>query len=261
MIAALLFDLDETLIFDHPVSLHAMKDCALYAGSWYSLDLEQLVRSAEQNAVRLWKSSPEYEYTLRIGHSAGEGLWARYEEGNHPAIKNLHAFAPEFRVAVWLEALAEQNIHDDALAQTLAQRYLERRRVYPRYPEVDELLKALKPHYKLGIVTNGVPDLQGDKLEGCGLSMAFDAVVISGAVNVGKPEKGIFEHICKELEVDPTDCVMVGDNPERDIAGAINTGMKSVFVARGFRAKDPRFVADLECGDLRDMLPWLEKLK
>lgn len=259
MIAAILFDLDETLIFDHPVSLHAFKDCAFYAGSWYGLDLERLVQSAEQNAVRLWKSSPEYGYTLRIGHSAGEGLWARYEEGDHPAIHNLHAFAPEFRAAVWREALAEQNVHDEALSQALARRYAERRRVYPRYPEVDALLKALKPRYKLGIVTNGVPDLQADKLEGCGLGMAFEAAVISGVVDIGKPERGIFDHICKELEVEPADCVMVGDNPERDIAGAIAAGMKSVFVSRGFRARDPRYPADLECTNLLEMLPWLER--
>ena len=259
MITTLLFDLDETLIFDHPVSLHALKDCAFFAGSWYSLNLEQLVQSAERNAVRLWKSSPAYEYTQRIGHSAGEGLWARYEASSHPSIKELHDFAPDFRTAVWEEALAEQNAHDNALAQSLAQRYIERRRIYPRYPEVDELLKHIERDYKLGIVTNGVPDLQQDKLEGCGLSFAFDASVISGVLDIGKPERGIFDHICKELGVEPSECVMVGDNPERDVAGAIAAGIKSVYVSRGFRAPDPRFKADLECDNLLEMLGWLEK--
>nr|WP_243455053.1 HAD family hydrolase [Meiothermus sp. CFH 77666] len=252
-----MFDLDETLILDHPVSLHALRSCAFYAASWYSLDIPRLIQTAEQTSVRLWKSSPVFDYTQRIGHSAGEGLWARYEVQTHPALKTLHDWAPAFRVAVWNESLAEQDIHDDALSEALAHRYLSERRLYPRYPEVDALLKALTG-YKLGIVTNGVPDLQREKLEGSLLQDRFQAIVVSGELDIGKPQPGIFEHICQELEVDPAACVMVGDNPERDIAGAANAGMKSVWVERGFKPKDPQHKADLEVTNLLQMLPWLE---
>lgn len=257
VIQAILFDLDETLILDHPVSLHALRSCAFYAASWYSLDIPRLVQTAEQISVRLWKSSPVFDYTQRIGHSAGEGLWARYEVQTHPALKTLQEWAPSFRIAVWNEALAEQNIHDDALCEALAHRYFEERRLYPRYLEIDPLLKALSS-YKLGIVTNGVPDLQREKLEGCGLLDRFQAVAISGELDIGKPQRGIFDHICKELDVEPSACVMVGDNPERDIAGAANAGMKSVWVERGFKPKDPHHPADLEVSNLLEMLPWLE---
>lgn len=259
MIQAILFDLDETLILDHPVSLHALRSCAFYAASWYSLDIPRLIQDAEESAVRLWKASPVFDYAQRIGHSAGEGLWARYETQTHPALKTLYDWAPAFRVAVWGEALAQQGIHDDALCEALAHRYFAERRLYPRYPEIDALLQALAG-YKLGIVTNGVPDLQREKLEGFGLQDRFQAVVVSGELDVGKPERGIFEHICRMLGVEPQACVMVGDNPERDIAGAANAGMKSVWVARGFKDKNPAHPADLEVTNLLQMLPWLEAL-
>jgi putative hydrolase of the HAD superfamily len=209
--------------------------------------------------VRLWKSSPVFDYTQRIGHSAGEGLWARYEVQTHPALKTLHEWAPAFRVAVWSEALADQGIHDEALSEALAYRYLSERRLYPRYPEIDPLLKALSS-YKLGIVTNGVPDLQREKLEGSLLQDNFEAVAVSGELDIGKPEGGIFEHICGELDVEPARCVMVGDNPERDIVGAAKAGMRSVWVERGFRPKDPQHPADLEVTNLLEMLPWLKTL-
>jgi HAD superfamily hydrolase (TIGR01509 family) len=121
------------------------------------------------------------------------------------------------------------------------------------------LLERLKGH-KLGIVTNGVPELQRDKLEGSGLKEKFNATVISGDIDVGKPQPGIFEHICRELQVDAAECVMVGDNPERDIAGAIAAGMKSVWVDRGFRPANPRFKPDLEVKNLLEILPWLHSL-
>lgn len=259
MIQAILFDLDETLILDHPVSLHALRSCAFYAASWYSLEIPRLIQAAEEATVRLWKASPVFEYTQRIGHSAGEGLWARYDTQTHPALKILHDWAPSFRVSVWREALAQQNIHDDALSKALAHRYFGERRLYPRYPEIDPLLRALSG-YKLGIVTNGVPDLQREKLEGFALKDRFQAVVISGELDLGKPERGIFERICKALDVEPAACVMVGDNPERDIGGARAAGMKSVWVERGFKAKDPEHPADLEVSNLLQMLPWLETL-
>jgi putative hydrolase of the HAD superfamily len=52
---------------------------------------------------------------------------------------------------------------------------------------------------------------------------------------------------------------MVGDNPERDIAGAINAGMKSVLVERGFKLRDQRYEATAEVQNLLDMLYWLEE--
>ena len=42
---------------------------------------------------------------------------------------------------------------------------------------------------------------------------------------------------------------MVGDNPERDVQGGINAGMKTCWVDRGFRARGVR--ADYEVKDLR----------
>jgi putative hydrolase of the HAD superfamily len=259
VIRAVLFDLDETLILDHPVSIHALRSCAFYAASWYSLDFDRLILDFTGHAKRLWDSSPTLEYAERIGHSYGEGLWARYEVQTHPAIARLHEWAPLYRVSAWKSALAEQYIDDEALADALVQRFIEERRLYPRYPEVDELLKALSQTYKMGIVTNGVPDLQRDKLEGCGLTSHVHAVAISGEIDIGKPDPGIFIQVCQELGVEPAECVMVGDNPERDVAGAIGAGMRSVWVDRGFKGRNPKFRADLEVKNLLEVLPWLEQ--
>jgi len=259
VIRAVLFDLDETLILDYPVGLQTLRGCAYLAASWYSLEVEKLAGSAEKNAIRLWKTSPVSAYTESIGHSAGEGLWARYDQQTDPAIQTLHAWAPQYRIAVWREALSEQDIEDDALAQQLADRFFNERRLFPRYPEVDELFKRLSENYKIGIVTNGVADLQKEKLQGCGLMHWVQASVISGEFGKGKPNPAIFDHICQKLKVKPEECVMAGDNPERDIAGAIGAGMRSVWVERGFKLRDQRYEASAEVQNLLDMLYWLEE--
>jgi putative hydrolase of the HAD superfamily len=257
---AILFDLDETLILDHPVSRHALLDCAYLAAGARALNAPMLAKAAERVAGTLWKAAPTWPYAERIGHSALEGLWARYDSRAHPVQAQLREGALSFRMAVWRGALLEQQITDEALCARLAERFVRSRALFPRYPEVDALLAALAPKYKLGIVTNGVPNLQRDKLAGSGLASRFSAAVaVSGELDCGKPDKGIFEWALGELGVGPGECVMVGDNPERDIAGATAMGMRSVFVDRGIRPADPKHPADLSVKSLGEMLPWLEK--
>ena len=49
----------------------------------------------------------------------------------------------------------------------------------------------------------------------------------------GKPERFFFLELCRRLGVEPSRCVLVGDNLESDIAGAKGVGMKTVLVLTG----------------------------
>lgn len=254
---AILFDLDETLIQDEAICHEAFMAAARLAEP-AGADVGRLAADAATIARRLWTEGPFYAYGQRIGHSAWEGLWARYAQGAHPAITGLRAWAPGYRTAVWREALGAQSISKASLPEAMAQKYFEARRRYPLFPEIEGLIAhLLASGFRLGIVTNGVPDLQREKLAGCGVADRFHAAVVSGEIDCGKPDPGIFRHICRELGVAPQDCVMVGDNPERDVAGAINAGMKSVWVQRGAPPRDDRYPADLACTNLREMVRWL----
>lgn len=64
------------------------------------------------------------------------------------------------------------------------------------------------------------------------------AVMLAYAANVtpifvGKPERIFFEELCHRLDVDPARCVLVGDNPETDIVGARQFGMKTILTLTG----------------------------
>ncbi|HVT91005.1 MAG TPA: HAD-IIA family hydrolase [Tepidisphaeraceae bacterium] len=55
----------------------------------------------------------------------------------------------------------------------------------------------------------------------------------------GKPQPIFFHELCERIKVDPTKCVLIGDNPESDIGGARSVGMTSVLVLSGVaRRKD-----------------------
>ena len=49
---------------------------------------------------------------------------------------------------------------------------------------------------------------------------------------MAKPDKGIFEVVERELGVGPEVCVLVGDHPVNDVAGAHGAGWRSVWIDR-----------------------------
>jgi len=250
--AAVLFDLDDTLLQDEAVGREAAFVTALeQTGSEASA--VSLAKAAEEEARAAWQALPQpaLHYVHRIGHGAIEGLWATYDP-SIPAEAQLQQETARLRPEVWNRALQRCELKGDGAA--LERRWRHLRASFPLFPETNTVLALLRPKTKLGIVTNGVKGLQRAKLNGSGLLHWFDpqGVAVSGEVDIGKPERGIFDWVCERLGVAPKDCLMVGDNPERDVQGGINAGMKTCWVDRGFRARGVR--ADYEVKDLRELL-------
>lgn len=50
---------------------------------------------------------------------------------------------------------------------------------------------------------------------------------------IGKPRPQLFRMACERLGVAAQDCVMVGDRPDTDIAGAVRAGMRAALVRTG----------------------------
>ena len=87
--------------------------------------------------------------------------------------------------------------------------------------------------YPLALVADGPVGTLQNVLTHYGLFDLFDVYAISGAVGVSKPDARMFHHALEQLEIDPAQygqTVMVGNNLERDIAGANALGMISVWI-------------------------------
>lgn len=65
-----------------------------------------------------------------------------------------------------------------------------------------------------------------------GLNKYFTNIVISSEVGYSKPEKEIFDIACRMVNLEPKNCVMIGDKYKVDIEGAINAGMHGIWVNR-----------------------------
>jgi putative hydrolase of the HAD superfamily len=92
-----------------------------------------------------------------------------------------------------------------------------------------DVLNYLKGNYKLHIITNGFKEIQAIKLDGCGLRNYFSHIIISEEHQLVKPDERIFRLAESLAGVSATDCVMIGDSYESDIAGAINAGWEAIY--------------------------------
>ena len=102
------------------------------------------------------------------------------------------------------------------------------------YPGVLETLRELKRQgYKLGVVSDGVRLKARMRLNEAGLDGYFDAVVTYEDTGKQKPAREPFLRICDELGVNPEECLMVGDWPERDVQGGRLAGMKTCLAKYG----------------------------
>ena len=240
-----LLDLDDTLLEDHRVSREVLEALGR------ALGVEGLFPAVKAKAEALFKEAPFYPWAEAIGHSALEALWARYST---PGLEGLAAWAKGFRQRVFREALAALGGPVERAGE-LAEAFFRERRRFPLFPEVPEFLAALRAKGAIPVLlTNGVPDLQREKLVGAGLIEAFPLTLVSGEVGLGKPDPRLFRMALCAFGAGPEEAVMVGDNPQRDIQGALLAGIQAVWVDRGHRPPDPRFPPHLSVRDLREAL-------
>lgn len=99
------------------------------------------------------------------------------------------------------------------------------------FPHTHEILQHLKEkEYRLHLITNGFEKTQWRKLDNSKLGHYFEEVITSETSNSIKPNKEIFDYALKVTKAELKESIMIGDNLDADIQGALNAGMDAVFV-------------------------------
>lgn len=120
------------------------------------------------------------------------------------------------------------------------------------FPESVDVLKELAARgLKLGLCSNlAAPYALPIRLL---LPVTLDAYAWSFEVGALKPQPAIYANVCRQLDCEPGDVLMVGDTPETDLHGPRRFGMRSLLLHRG----SPEADDDCAIRDLRGVLPWL----
>ncbi len=236
-IKALFFDLDNTLLDDITGTREALKEVCCLACRQRGVNPQQLYRAVKRQARLLWQESPFFSYLEQIEITFMEGLCVN-QDGGKERTGLLREWLLYYRLESWQRALEELEIFGGDLAELLASVYVIKRRAHNYlFPDAGKTLEALRPLYRLAVITNGASDLQRSKINASRLESYFERIFVSGEVGVGKPQAGIFTFALEELGVAPTQAAMIGDNYLRDIDGAKRAGLRTIWFRRKARVK------------------------
>jgi putative hydrolase of the HAD superfamily len=239
MLKAVFFDLDDTLLADQETYREALAATCVEAGR----------RCARLDTERLNAVYPE----------VATEMWLSFDLGT------MQDSAQEIRTKVWTEALRRVGIEDSALAHDLATHYgAGRMASYRLFPDVRGTLERLHRRYHLGIITNGVTEIQREKIDRLGIEPFFDTILVSQEVGFAKPDRRIFERALGRVPCEPREAAMIGDSPDRDVAGARAVGMHALWVRTGKWQTRPdgtpvEEIAHALFDRLEELLPWLER--
>lgn len=103
-----------------------------------------------------------------------------------------------------------------------------------------EMLEQLRGRgYGIGLLSNGFTGVQHRKLESSGIAPLIDCVALSDEIGINKPDRRIYDYALQKAGASASESVMVGDNPETDIEGALRAGWRAavLFDPQGSAAK------------------------
>jgi putative hydrolase of the HAD superfamily len=164
----------------------------------------------------------ELFYTTYLKHNAV--LWERFERG--------FISSEDLKWKRMWRTLLDFKIADEILAKQMSAKFLEilptKKKVFDYTFEILDYLT--QKEYSIHLITNGFEKTQWSKLNNSNLAKYFTHVITSEISNSVKPKKEIFDYALKKAKGNIEECIMIGDNPNADIQGAINAGMDTIFV-------------------------------
>ena len=188
-------------------------------------------------------SAPEIFYDAYW--MANIDLWTRYSKGE---ITRDYLIVERFR-----RPLSVGNGLDvtEQLCLEMSDTFLDFCSTKPGVVEgAHELMDYLKGKgYRMHMTSNGFHEVQYKKLAACGLRDYFDTIILSEDAGVNKPSPAFFEYAFQRSGASRETTLMIGDNLQTDILGALNAGIDAMLFNRWHVDVDdssqmPTFIVD-----------------
>lgn len=179
-------------------------------------------------AFRLERYFPDPQVFYDAYWMANIDLWTRYSKGE---ITRSYLIVERFR-----RPLSEGRGLEvtEALCLEMSDRFLEFCATKPGVVDgAHELMDYLKGRgYRMHMTSNGFHEVQYKKLAACGLRDYFDTIILSEDAGVNKPSPQYFDYALKVSGANRATTLMIGDNLQTDIMGALGCGIDALLFNR-----------------------------
>lgn len=166
---------------------------------------------------------PSYSRFLEVYHIHNSKMWEEFAKGN--------VSSDFIKTERWRATLFPDTSYGNPPSEcaTINDAYLSKLATFPHTPDgVIPLLEKLVKSKMIGIISNGFADTQYRKLNSSGLWKYVSRVIVSDEIGIQKPDPRLFDYAISETGATGIP-VMVGDNPNTDIIGALLAGWKAIW--------------------------------
>ncbi len=127
------------------------------------------------------------------------------------------------------------------------------------YPHVrSTLVELLRRGYRLAILSDAPAKQAWLRLCALEVHHFFDTVITFEDTGLRKPHPKPFQRVLAALDMKPQQALMLGDWPERDMAGAQALGIRTVFARYGDAFEVSHSGADRDIDDIAELLTLLD---
>lgn len=118
-----------------------------------------------------------------------------------------------------------------------------------------ELLDYLHPNTGMGVVTNGLREVQRPRIERAGMSPFFTSIVVSDEIGLAKPGHAFFDYAHQSIgKPDKAEVLVVGDSLQSDVQGANAYGYTSCWYNPGKKVNESGVQPHFEVQSLTQVL-------
>jgi len=97
------------------------------------------------------------------------------------------------------------------------------------YPDVKAVLEELHDRFRLAALSDAQSAWALPEMQAVGIESFFNPIIISSDYGFRKPDRRLFKAVLSGLEIEPENVLFVGNDMYRDIFGARQLGIKTVF--------------------------------
>lgn len=214
-------------------------------------DFKKSEREALKNTILEFDIEYDKNYHLKVYKEINTAIWREFEDGIITQEK--------LKVERFRRLSNKLNFEFDEVK--FAKSYMK----YLPYAsflfdDSIKLMQSLSKDYRLIIITNGLKDVQDNRIRKSIISRYLEDIVISEEVGLAKPNPKIFEHALNNINHAEKDkALIVGDSLTSDIQGGINFGIDTCWFNPNKTVNKTRIKPTYEISNLMELKNILEK--
>lgn len=212
------FDLDDTILDTSNINVEIFE--IVRKNLKLSIEKDEFRKVLRSSFRKRMIENFDFEYDERIGIDPLDYLFLEesYECENMKAFKD--------KVYFDVREILENTINDDFYNEFFKRRFDYKKDIFGMI----DLIKDLKKEgFELGIITDGLSEVQHRKIDSLNIRDFFDFIFVSGDFGYGKPNPKFFKYAIEKSNCKKEKSLMIGNNIHSDVFGSLSQGLNAIY--------------------------------